>query len=304
MSRMQVLMSKAGAVAHQLAVELSSAAPGDRMATVQELSERHGVGKGTVQAALALLEEAGAVRIRPRGKLGTFIAEIDHSLIWELAGGQSVSVAMPLPYSRRYEGLATGLHAAFGRAGVPLTLMFVRGSIDRARALQQERADFAVMSRFSAEAEPGVEIVHDFGPHTYVGAHGLVVVEGRDPDDPDLRVAVDPASVDQRELTMARFPDLPPERRVEVSYNQLTRYFAEGLVDATVWNLDEIDAHISIPVTVHPLEGVDDHATTSAVIVARSGADTVPTPVRAALGDDLIMESADEVVAGRRIPTY
>src|SRR5690606_6618946 len=124
-------------------------------------------------------------------KLGTFIDAIDHRLIWELAGGQSVSVAMPLPYSRRYEGLATGLHAAFGRAGVPLTLMFVRGSIDRARALQQERADFAVMSRFSAEAGPGVEIVHDFGPHTYVGAHGLVVVEGRDPDDPDLRVAVD-----------------------------------------------------------------------------------------------------------------
>ncbi|TDD73082.1 GntR family transcriptional regulator [Jiangella aurantiaca] len=304
MSRIQMLMSKAGAVAHLLAVELSAASAGDRMATVQELSERYEVGKGTVQAALALLEEAGAVEIRARGKLGTFVAAIDHGLIWEFAGGRSISIAMPLPYSRRYEGLATGIHAAFQHAGVPLTLMFVRGAADRMRALREERADFAVMSRFAALSDPELDIVRDFGPHSYVGAHGLVVAEGRAPDDPQLRVAVDPASVDQAELTAAVFPDLPPQRRVEVSYNQLNRYFADGLVDATVWNLDEIDAHISSPVTVHPVEGLEDDATTSAVIVARRDAEAVPTAVGAALGDDVVRTAADDVVAGRLIPTY
>ena len=154
MTRMHVLMSKAGAVAHRLALELSAASAGDRMPTVQDLSERHQVGKGTVQAALALLEEAGAVEIRPRGKLGTFVTSIDHRLLWEMAGGSSVSVAMPLPYSRRYEGLATGLHAAFIEVGVPLTLMFVGGAADRAAALHRERADFAVMSRLAAEGDP------------------------------------------------------------------------------------------------------------------------------------------------------
>ncbi|TSD58169.1 GntR family transcriptional regulator YhfZ [Aeromicrobium piscarium] len=304
MTRMHVLMSKAGAVAHRLALELSAASAGDRMPTVQDLSERHQVGKGTVQAALALLEEAGAVEIRPRGKLGTFVTSIDHRLLWELAGGSSVSVAMPLPYSRRYEGLATGLHAAFIEVGVPLTLMFVRGAADRAAALHRERADFAVMSRLAAEGDPELEIIRDFGPHTYVGAHGLVLAEGRDPEDPDLRVAVDPSSTDQTALTMARFPQLPDDRLVEVSYNQLGRYFADGLVDATVWNLDEIDAHITVPVTTHPLDGVDTAATTSAVIAARRDAGSTPTPVTRALGADLIMRSAEEVVAGRRIPTY
>lgn len=304
MSRIQMLMSKAGTVAHLLAVELSTAAAGDRMATVQELSERYSVGKGTVQAALALLEEAGAVRIRPRGKLGTFVAAIDHGLIWEFAGGRSISIAMPLPYSRRYEGLATGMHAAFQQAGVPLTLMFVRGSTDRMRALREQRADFAVMSRFAAQSDPELDIVRDLGPHSYVGAHGLLVAEGRTPDDPGLRVAVDPASVDQAELTAAVFPGLPPQQRVEVSYNQLNRYFADGLVDATVWNLDEIDAHISSPVTVHPVEGLEADATSSAVIVARRDADAAPTAVRSALADDLVRTAADDVVAGRLIPTY
>ncbi|MBX9390280.1 GntR family transcriptional regulator YhfZ [Streptomonospora nanhaiensis] len=304
MSRMQVLMSKAGAVAHSMAAELTSASVGDRMPTAQELSERHGVGKGTVQAALALLEEAGAVEIRSRGKLGTFIAAIDHRLVWELAGSGSIPIAMPLPYTRRYEGLATGLHAAFEQLGLPCTLMFVRGSANRARAVRQGRADFAVMSGFAARADPELEIVRDFGPQTYVGAHGLVVAQGRDPDDPDLRLAVDPSSADQRELTALRFPGLPPERRVEVSYNQLGRHFADGLVDATVWNVDEVDAHIAAPITVHPLDGVDDTATTSAVVVARRGADPAPVAVREALAADVVMAASAEVVAGTRIPTY
>ncbi|GAB3440856.1 GntR family transcriptional regulator YhfZ [Streptomonospora sediminis] len=301
---MQVLMSKAGTVAHHMAVELASASVGDRMATAQELSDRHGVGKGTVQAALALLEEAGAVEIRSRGRLGSFIAAIDHRLIWELAGSGAIPIAMPLPYSRRYEGLATGIHAAFERLGLPCTLMFVRGATNRARAVRQERADFAVMSRFAATADPDLEIIRDFGPHTYVGAHGLVVAADRDPDDPGLRLAVDPMSTDQRELTDQRFPDLPPERRVEVSYNQLSRYFADGLVDATVWNLDEIDTHIAAPITAYPLEGVDSTATTSAVVVARRHAEPAPTAVQDALRDDVVMTAATEVVAGKRIPTY
>src|SRR5690625_645298 len=280
MSRMQVLMSKAGTVAHRMAAGLASSSVGDRMPTTQELCERHRVGKGTIQAALALLEEVGAVEIRSRGSLGTFITAIDHGLVWELAGSGAIPIAMPLPYSRRYEGLATGLHAAFERLGVPCTLMFVRGSANRARAIHQERADFAVMSRFAADADRDLEVIRDFGPHTYVGAHGLVVVADRDPDDPELRLAVDPTSADQRALTDQRFPDLAPERRVQVSYNQLSRYFADGLVDATVWNLDEIDMHISVPVTAYPLDGVDDRATTSAVVVARRNAAPAPTAVQ------------------------
>lgn len=304
MSRMHMLMSKVGAVAHRLALELSAMSVGDRMATVQDLSEWYQVGKGTVQAALALLEETGAVEIRSRGKLGTFITSIDHRLLWELSDGQSVSIAMPLPYSRRYEGLATGLHAAFVDVGVPLVLMFIRGAAARAAALHRERADFSVMSKFAAEGDPDLEIIRDFGPHTYVGAHGLVLAEGRDLHDPGLRVAFDPSSPDQTALTMARFPHLPDDRLVEVSYNQLGRYFAEGLVDATVWNLDEIDVHITVPVTTHPLDGVDVAATTSAVIAAGHGRAPTPTLITRALGADLIMRSAGEVVAGRHIPTY
>src|SRR5699024_9298498 len=104
--------------------------------------------------------------------------------------------------------------------------------------------------------------------------------------------------------TDQRFPDLAPERRVQVSYNQLSRYFADGLVDATVWNLDEIDMHISVPVTAYPLDGVDDRATTSAVVVARRNAAPAPTAVQDALGDDAVMTAAAEVVAGKRIPNY
>ncbi|GAB3473529.1 GntR family transcriptional regulator YhfZ [Nocardiopsis coralliicola] len=304
MSRMHMLMTKAGAVAHRMAATLAASSVGDRMPTTQYLAERHCVGKGTVQAALALLEETGAVTVRSRGSRGTFIESLDHRLLWELSGSSAVPIAMPLPYSRRYEGLATGMHAAFDSVGVPCTLMFVRGSANRANAVRQERADFALMSRHAAAGDSDMEIVRDFGPHTYVGAHGLVLAAGRDPDDPGLRLAVDPSSADQRALTELRFPDLPAERRIEVSYTQLGRYFAEGLVDATVWNLDEIESTIFAPVTTHPLEGVDTDATSSAVLVARRDTEPAATAVQQALADGVLLETAAEVVAGTRIPTY
>ena len=109
------------------------------------------LGRGTVQGALRLLEEMGAIRLESRGHLGTFLSRKDDQALWEIAGMSHVVGVMPLPYSRKYEGLATGLVEAFREINVPFNLAFMRGSTHRIDALQSGRYDFAVVSGLAAE---------------------------------------------------------------------------------------------------------------------------------------------------------
>lgn len=304
MSRLQLLMTRAGIVAQGIARSLAHARVGDRMPRVQDLAAEHGVGNGTVDAALGILSDAGALRVRARGRLGTFIDELDHALLWELGGGDTVSIALPLPYSRRYEGLATALQEVFAARDLPVTLMFVRGSIQRATAVRDGRADLAIMSRFAADEQGDLVVARDFGDRTFVGAHGLVVAEGRDPADPALRVAVDPTSLDQRSLTARHFGELPPERVVEASYNQLSPLFGSGAVDATVWNVDEVEAHIASPVRVIAIPEFSQGPTTAAAAVARPDGVADAVAVADALADPTLTTIAEAVVAGDRLPSY
>lgn len=297
-------MSKVGIVATGIATDLAAMQVGDRMPKVQDTAARYEVGNGTVQAALSLLEDTGAVDLRARGRLGTFVAAIDHPLLWEMAGGRSVSVAMPLPYSRRYEGLATGLQRSFGDVGLPLTLMFMRGSAHRSRAAREGRADLAVMSQLAADEQSDLRVVQDYGPKSYVGDHGLVVTRGRDPKDPTLRIGVDVTSVDQVAMTQRHFGPIDAARLVEVSYNQLDRCFATGVVEATIWNLDEVDAHISTPIDTHPIRGSGGGSNTRAVVVSAAGDARTPLLVSTALASDAVTRTAAEVVRGDLIPSY
>ncbi|MEE6273305.1 GntR family transcriptional regulator YhfZ [Georgenia wangjunii] len=300
----KILMSRVGYVTAQLAEMLSGYELGDRIPNVEGLTAQLHCGKGTVQAAFAALEQAGALALRSRGHLGTFIDAIDHPLLWELAGHRTVTIAMPLPYSRRYEGLATGLHATFRDHSIPMSLMFMRGSVERVGALREDRTDLVVLSALAASYEPDVEVVHDFGPETYVHSHCVIVSEGRDPQDPTLRVAVDRSSADLLALVEQVFGELPPERLVEVSYNQLDHAFHSGAIDATVWNADEVRAHITAPIDVHPLPQAAGIDNTRAVVVRMRKEQPVAVGVREALTDPAVTAIAAGVVDGRTTPTY
>jgi hypothetical protein len=145
---------------------------------------------------------------------------------------------MPLPYSRRYEGLATGLRAAFEQARAPFAVTFVRRAHDRVAALLDGKVDLVVLSRYAADrltAQHPLELVADLGPSTYVGAHGILVRHGVDLDAPALRVAVDRSSEDLEPLTERTFAGREDVTWVETSYMQLRDLFARGEADATVW---------------------------------------------------------------------
>ncbi|WP_406103685.1 GntR family transcriptional regulator [Streptomyces sp. NBC_01003] len=304
-------LTRNGLAARQLAVLLLNHEPDTRLPRIRDFAEELGCGNGTVQAALRLLEESGAIETAARGHLGTFLVRSERSILWRLSGLGTLLAAMPLPYSRRYEGLATGLRTAFEEAGTPFAITFMRGAGARTTALLEGKVDLVVLSRFAADRlieEHPVELVADLGPATYVGAHGLLLREGASLDAPGLRVAVDHTSEDQRMLAERAFAGRTDIEWVESSYMQLRDLFAQNLADATVWNLDEVQGRIGMGGEVLPL---GDEVTrdlslrnSSAAIIGRTEGTKALSAVRDAVDLSTVTSLQAEVLRGERVPSY
>jgi hypothetical protein len=303
-------LTRNGLAARRLAMLLLDHPEGSQLPRKRDFSERLGVGNGTVQAAFGLLEEAGAIEMTARGHLGTTLIRADRTTLWRLAGLGTMLAAMPLPYSRRYEGLATGLRAAFEQAGAPFAVTFMRGAATRVSALVEGKVDLVAVSRMAADElgrDQEVEVLADLGPGTYVGAHGLLVRKGTDIGRAGLRVAVDHSSLDQRVLAERYFTGRAV-RWLEVSYMQLPGLFARGEVDATVWNLDEAADRLGEDVDVLPLDEKTtrslDARNSSAALLTRSDGSPSLAAVRERLDLATVTGLQAEVLLGERVPTY
>ncbi|WP_338700975.1 GntR family transcriptional regulator YhfZ [Streptomyces sp. Q6] len=306
-------LTRNGLAARRLAVLLMGHEPQTRLPRVKDFAQDLGCGNGTVQAALRLLEESGAIETAARGHLGTFLVASDRALLWRLSGLGTLLAAMPLPHSRRYEGLATGLRAAFVEAGTPFALTFMRGAGARTTALLEGTVDLVVLSRFAADDlvdqhRGRLTLVADLGPATYVGAHGFLVRKGVSLDAPGLRVAVDRASLDQRMLAERAFAGRGDIQWVDSPSVRLRDLFAQKRIDATVWNLDETRGRLDMEVDVLPLgdEVTRDPALrhSHAAIIGRPGGATTLAAVREALDLSQVLRSQSEVLRGARTPSY
>ncbi|ETJ40219.1 hypothetical protein Q604_UNBC05879G0001, partial [human gut metagenome] len=72
------------------------------------------------------LESSGAIRIERRGRNGSYLVEMDNKALLSHVDINNVVCAMPLPYTRLYEGLASGLKAQFD--GIPFYYAHMRGA--------------------------------------------------------------------------------------------------------------------------------------------------------------------------------
>ncbi|QDI90402.1 transcriptional regulator [Salicibibacter halophilus] len=237
------LYSKNGLAAKQIAGKLVYLEVGQRIPRVTDMVHEFSLGRGTVQGALKLLEEMKAVKLEPRGHLGTFIAQMDAQKVLEIAGIGPLVGVMPLPYSRKYEGLATGLVEGFEYRDIRVNLAYMRGAAQRIDALKSGRYDFALLSRMAAERaveeSQGLEIALIFGESTYVSGHDIFF---HDPEarkiESGMRVGIDYTSPDQFLLTEYECAGLDV-RFTDVNYMQLFDMLKNGELDAAIWNKDE-----------------------------------------------------------------
>lgn len=305
------LVSTQGIAVIKLAKLLLTHQKGDRLQTIQFYAEEFKTGVGTIQGAISYLQEKGAVVLDSRGHLGTFVREINYPIIWSLIGQNHIVGGMPLPYSRRLEGLATGLYEAFNQAGVALNLVYTRGALNRLRGMAQGKFDFVILSQFAFDHAPdyglNIEEVLNLGTGSYVGQHIILLADhDRQYIEDGMKVGIDPSSIDQVLLTKdaCRGKDV---QYVEVNYMNLMAAMQKGQIDATIWNQDDFYAS-SHPFKAIPLSCVEEFTqaqeNTEAIIAIESGNRLLLQTLRSIVKKELICDIQKQVMDNQLTPTY
>lgn len=220
---------------------------GGRLLTVSEFSIENDTPIGTTHNALETLIKNGAIEIVSRGHMGSFLVNKDIKKLLCYVGDQYIFGAMPLPYTKRFEGLASGLIAQMENSyDIPVNLAYMRGSKTRIEMLTSGRYDFAIVSKMSAkehmENHDDIVIAVDFGPFSYTKQY---VVMFRNNDEKEIKdgmkIGIDPSSIDQTKLTRHICVNKDVEF-VEVQYLRMFEKIMDGSIDATIMCIGEANS--------------------------------------------------------------
>lgn len=301
------LNSKSSIVIQKVAEELLFVELDSRIPKIDDLSQKYNVGRGTVQSVLKKLEETHCISLESRGHLGTFLRRKNVNLLLQCCGLNNIVGVMPLPYSRKYEGLATALHEVFEKLGLSLHSAFMRGATIRINNVLEGRYDFALVSKFSANEavakNDDLMIVKDFGPNSYVSRHALIFAEDKSEIEDGMKIGVDSYSIDQQVLTQLEVKERNVEY-VNLNYMHLLKHLKAKLIDAMVWNMDEIESsslHLSGLTSPEALEM--DNEMSQAVCVIRKNNKKIEYLFNL-ISTAEIVKTQQDVESGKCIPKY
>jgi hypothetical protein len=282
--------------------------PPSRLPTIRELAHEHRSSLSSIHAAIGRLEEAGAIQIETRGRLGAFMVSRSVGRLWAIAENGPLVISLPLASSPRYEALATALKQLLTAAGLEVFLIFVRGSRQRLQAVREGRCHLTAMSRFAASELAGPEdaVILELGPDSYNTGHRVFYPAGN-PDPHPIRVIVDRHSADQQLLTALEFSG-SDVTLVPAMPAQIVRLLSSGVADAAVWTIDEMqvgrpDGILDRPLRPEVRAQVGDRMT-RAVLVGRAADAAIMRAVTGPIEGDAVAQIQLDVLAGRVVPEY
>jgi hypothetical protein len=287
---------------------LAGAELGSRLPTVRALAREHRSSNSSVHAAIARLEQGGAVVIETRGRAGAFLVDRSINRLWALTQTGPLVIALPLASSPRYEALATAIKKLMTNAGLEVILMFVRGSRQRLQALREGRCHLAAMSSFAASElhDAGEAVVLELLPNSYNTGHRVFYTPSGEKAS-HVRVVVDRYSADQQLLTAMEFAERELVTLPAMT-GQIARMLEAGEADAAVWTIDEMQTRWPAGVLDRPLSAtVREHIgdrDTRAVLVGEAADASVLRAVCGALDPAQVERIQLDVLAGRTVPEY
>jgi hypothetical protein len=301
--------SKNGLAAKNIALEILGLELGSKIPTVTDFCDELSLGRGTVQGAIKLLEMLGAIELEARGHLGTFLIRKDVSLLLDISGTGPLVGVMPLPYSKKYEGLATGIIDGFDLLNKRISLAYMRGASNRLEALKTRRYDFAIVSRLAAEEgtqhHKALEIVKSFGFGTYVSEHKIFLADPKkEKIESGMRIGIDRSSPDQTSITLLECEGLDVEF-IDINYMQLFQMLLENRIDAAVWNFDEIRS-------VQHFKSVDFQSEKAKILTKKTSEATIVIDTSRSevlrqlslLDTEIVLNAQMQVETGERFPHY
>ena len=283
-----------------IAREIVFSEAGERIPSIIEYSQKYNISVGLIQKALMSLQEEGALEIERRGVLGSYIKKINNEILMEKSAFGSLIGVMPLPYSKRYEGLATGIKNNFEN----YKMNFMSGSEVRVNLLRKGIYDFAIVSRLAYEIEKekcdDIEVIFGFGEKSYVSRHVLLKAAGVGKI---RKIGVDKNSEDQKYMTRECITSKDCEY-IEINYNETLKLLKNNIVDAIIWNYDEIEEkQIKIDYEELPNKEVLNKAN-EAVLVIKKQNRMLEKLTKKIINVEYIGEIQKKVLENKMLPAY
>ena len=299
------LLNKNALAVMKLSAALGRFRRGDRLPRVSDLAREIQLSVGTTQYGLNFLRERDALSVTAKGHMGTFIDTLNYEKLLKFSGSTVRACVMPLPYSLRYEGLATAF-SKLGNRGGKFYLAFMNGSVRRIKALTEGRYNCALVSRMAAEEaiERGmaINIAVTYGPRSFLETHVLVhrtKTPGR-----IKTIGLDSESLDQAMLSKSFLASHPHVNVVNLPYTHIIRRLLAGEVDATLWNLDYIkEHHPQLQFSRLDLPSIEPSMTEAALVV-RAGDEAAIHYFSRRFPRAKVLMIQEAVFSGRRLPEY
>jgi len=252
-----------------IVLDALSKRPGDTLSRNDDFRAALGVGVGTVQRALDLLADRGALQTTARGHLGRRIEAVNPGQCWQAAGLPPIRISLSPPGSVEINSMEETLGDELVRLGVPHTVRHVRGGNRRLEQLNSGDFDLTVVSAGTFDGlvgswtSPPAMISRQLDPGTYYAPERLLVLTtGRRPDDELVRIAIDRESFNHEALTLAQYPPRPGRQYLDVPYPEVPAHVLAGLADAGIWHVTRSAVPLGLGgLTSRPMAGTDAEAT-------------------------------------------
>lgn len=279
----------------------------NRIPTVDQLCTESGLSRGTIQNALERLKDDNAITTVSRGHLGTFLVSQDQNKLLGYLDNRMMVCAMPLPYTKHYEGLATGMYQSFQKQLLALNMAYVNGSLNRLEGLQNDRYDSIIVSGLTAQYLKryyDIDVIKVLPSKTYLTKHVLVFNKNKKTFQisDGMRVGIDTHSIDYSILTKKILKN-HRVKMIETPYNQIVERIEGGSIDAAIWNLDEV-ASRHFPVAYVSIDDEAVDLASCAAIVCLKNNTLMKQVINNFIDWDKLLNVQKEVIEGEILPEY
>jgi len=282
---------------------------GENIPSIRSMSKTFNASIGLLSESISEIETADGVVLDKRGQLGTFIQKMSVGKLWQIAATEPFVIAHTLPSNHRYEGLATALKILLSESGVETYFIFIRGSRTRINALREKRCHVAIISQFAANGlcTHKERTAMTLPPCTFTSAHHLYLTKDLTKNQSGLKVAVDPDSYDQHNLSKIEFEGADVNYQ-HINFMNIYRYLTTGEVDAAIWTADDMAPHLNASVIEQSLSEhtrkIVNNSDTQAALIYDVNNPLVKEVLQKVINTERAIKIQQEVIDGKRIPAY
>lgn len=276
---------------------------GDRVKSVKEYSENLLMSVGSIQKAFDILEKDNVIKLTKNGVFGKKLEYKDKNLLIEKSFLNYVVGVMPLPYSKRYEGLAMAIKSSFEKYGINFYFAYMQGSRVRLKLLENDVYDFAIMSNLAYVnlKNNNLKKVFSLGSGSYVSKH--VLLSSFKLCD-NIRVGIDKNSEDQYFLSCKYF-DGKKYNMVDVNSDNIIKEIQNNRIDQAILSADEIEENLVSDINVNDIFDKEYiNLANEAVIVIKRDNKLMESLVKQILNVENIREIQKKVLEKIIVPRY